>query len=241
MAQISEALKDIIEFLDFIKGLKGTLLRAKPYIGEGAAQEVKNTKNRPERKLDPTGFATAATSDATWVIRGRSGGNQLRCGQPLSDEDTPHVNTGSTYVKVAVKEVRKNCVHRSSHTPARTAQKLASSVKTYFEDWVDKNERYLPVCNLALIPIPEKQWKLHRLTGEGRELLTVSTRYPKCRVTDPMRPVKTLSARRRDSNHSLSCWATACERGTKQRLKVERKKLTLFAAARARGDDEARG
>ncbi|GBP15794.1 hypothetical protein EVAR_93971_1 [Eumeta japonica] len=46
-----------------------------------------------------------------------------------------------------------------SHAPARTAQKLASAVMTYFVDWVDKNEKYLSVCNLALILMPEKQWK----------------------------------------------------------------------------------
>ncbi|GBP58875.1 hypothetical protein EVAR_54669_1 [Eumeta japonica] len=45
-----------------------------------------------------------------------------------------------------------------SHT-ARTEQKLASAVMTHFEDWVDKNEKYLSVCNLALISMPEKQRK----------------------------------------------------------------------------------
>ncbi|GBP79565.1 hypothetical protein EVAR_52023_1 [Eumeta japonica] len=31
------------------------------------------------------------------------------------------------------------------HAPVRTEQKLAFTVMTYFEDWVDKNERYLSI------------------------------------------------------------------------------------------------
>ncbi|GBP51462.1 hypothetical protein EVAR_44437_1 [Eumeta japonica] len=46
-----------------------------------------------------------------------------------------------------------------SHASAHTEQKLASAVMTYFEEWVSKNERYLTICNLPLISMPEKQWK----------------------------------------------------------------------------------
>ncbi|GBP43135.1 hypothetical protein EVAR_40575_1 [Eumeta japonica] len=41
------------------------------------------------------------------------------------------------------------------YTLANTEQNLASAVMTYFEDWVNKNEKHLSLCNLALIPIPE--------------------------------------------------------------------------------------
>ncbi|GBP71972.1 Retrovirus-related Pol polyprotein from transposon 412 [Eumeta japonica] len=47
-----------------------------------------------------------------------------------------------------------------SHMPARTEQKLASAVMTYFEDRVCRNENHLAVGNLALISMPEKQWKV---------------------------------------------------------------------------------
>ncbi|GBP46597.1 hypothetical protein EVAR_95059_1 [Eumeta japonica] len=55
----------------------------------------------------------------------------------------------------------KKGLHASpvSHMSARTEQKLSSAV-IYFEDWVDKNEKYVSVCNLALISMPEKQCKL---------------------------------------------------------------------------------
>ncbi|GBP43149.1 hypothetical protein EVAR_40589_1 [Eumeta japonica] len=48
--------------------------------------------------------------------------------------------------------------------------KLWSAVMTYFEHWVDKNEEYLSVCNVALILMPEKQRKVGRdreREGEG--------------------------------------------------------------------------
>ncbi|GBP47187.1 hypothetical protein EVAR_38299_1 [Eumeta japonica] len=46
---------------------------------------------------------------------------------------------------------------------------------TYFEDWVDKNEKYLSVCNLALIPMEEKQWKVGDLNVNKD--LSVCQRY----------------------------------------------------------------
>ncbi|GBP49161.1 hypothetical protein EVAR_80829_1 [Eumeta japonica] len=30
----------------------------------------------------------------------------------------------------------------------------------YFEEWINKNEQYLSICNLALISVPEKQRKI---------------------------------------------------------------------------------
>ncbi|GBP46596.1 hypothetical protein EVAR_95058_1 [Eumeta japonica] len=57
---------------------------------------------------------------------------------------------------------RKKGLHAPlvSHMPARTEQKLASAVMTYFEDRVCKNENHLAAGNLALISMPEKQGKV---------------------------------------------------------------------------------
>ncbi|GBP89228.1 hypothetical protein EVAR_60353_1 [Eumeta japonica] len=62
-----------------------------------------------------------------------------------------------------------------SHTPARTEQKLASAVMTYFQDWVGRNEKYLLGCHLALISMPEKQWNIGNL--DVNKELSVFQRY----------------------------------------------------------------
>ncbi|GBP41786.1 Transposon Tf2-9 polyprotein [Eumeta japonica] len=118
--------------------------------------ETELAPNGPRRRSATSTFgelcATSTSIGSSGKRKGTAAVNRLQGGQPLSDEAVRHMNTGST----------KKGLHAPlvSHTPARTEQKLASAVMTYFEDRVGRNEKYLSACNLALISMPVKQWKM---------------------------------------------------------------------------------
>ncbi|GBP41430.1 hypothetical protein EVAR_36186_1 [Eumeta japonica] len=99
------------------------------------------------RKFDYS-FAIAATGDCTWHRRNKIDAELTQEGGARPQPPTSHQE-----------KARGQRRKKGFHAPLVT-HTLASAVMTCFEDWVDKNERYLLVCNLALILMPEKQWKI---------------------------------------------------------------------------------
>ncbi|GBP74963.1 hypothetical protein EVAR_60890_1 [Eumeta japonica] len=78
------------------------------------------------------------------------------------------------------------------HTLTRTEQKLASTVITYFDDSVDKNQKYLSVSNLALMPLLEKT-----VTGSRIEFAHETKDKIKCGVKNRTKSITVIGKRSR--------------------------------------------
>ncbi|GBP15252.1 hypothetical protein EVAR_92250_1 [Eumeta japonica] len=115
----------------------------------------------PERKLDATGpMKPPAISEYRQYVRKgcvKHLNLDLILGTDFMRQNVVVLDYNENVIVFGKKGLHALLV---SHTPARTEQKLALPVMTYFMDWVGRNEKYLSACNLALISMPEKQWKV---------------------------------------------------------------------------------